>query len=454
MTHDVFISHSSKDKPIADAICANLEAAGIRCWIAPRDIAPGEDWPTAITRGISESRVMVLVFSAYSNSSEDVSRELFLAANSKLVIIPFKIENIEPEPGKQYYLARTHWLDAINPPTQGQIQELVDRVKVLVPPKESGFVKNQTDAGLPDPTTGQVDQSKQPVPEPLPGPTAKPPSSKSRRSAWLWAIPVGVLLICLLGWAAFNLFFKHPASPIQPTIFPTFTSLPAATTTPTPNPTATANPTDTAQATPTTSASPTILFQDTFDSNAKGWEIGTQSDASGDVNTQIINGKYRQTLTSKQDYLYAISSLPKFSAQDFLFSVDATILDTTASPGDLVIEFTLREANGVNGKRYEFIFYNDNTYTVNAWPSADYTTIKSVLNGNLGTAKLEKGITNTFAIQANGTTFNIFINGNNIGTFTDTTVNEPGSMSLWLGLYKSGQSATVEFDNLTVQNIP
>ena len=35
MAHDVFISYSSKDKPIADGITANLEAAGLRCWIAP-----------------------------------------------------------------------------------------------------------------------------------------------------------------------------------------------------------------------------------------------------------------------------------------------------------------------------------------------------------------------------------------------------------------------------------
>ena len=34
MAHDVFISYSTKDKVIADAICANLENRGIRCWIA------------------------------------------------------------------------------------------------------------------------------------------------------------------------------------------------------------------------------------------------------------------------------------------------------------------------------------------------------------------------------------------------------------------------------------
>src|SRR3989337_1800714 len=142
MAHDVFISYSSKDKPIADGICASLEADGIRCWIAPRDIAPGEDWPTAITKAISESAVMVLVFSASSNSSADVGREIILAANRNLVIIPFKIENIKPEPGKQYYLARTHWLEAMNPPTREHIQALIERVRVLVPPvAESGIVQ-------------------------------------------------------------------------------------------------------------------------------------------------------------------------------------------------------------------------------------------------------------------------------------------------------------------------
>jgi hypothetical protein len=38
MAFDVFISYSTKDKATADAACAALESAGIRCWIAPRDV--------------------------------------------------------------------------------------------------------------------------------------------------------------------------------------------------------------------------------------------------------------------------------------------------------------------------------------------------------------------------------------------------------------------------------
>jgi hypothetical protein len=132
VSHDVFISYSNHDKPIADGICANLEAAGLRCWIAPRDIGPGEDWPTAIAGGISLARVMVLVFSNNANLSDEVSRELYLAANNKLAIIPFVIENVTPEAGKAYYMGRTHWMDAMNPPTQEQIGKLAKRVRSLV----------------------------------------------------------------------------------------------------------------------------------------------------------------------------------------------------------------------------------------------------------------------------------------------------------------------------------
>jgi hypothetical protein len=76
LDHDVFISSSHKDKANADAICANLENTKVRCWIAPRDIAPGLDWPTAISKAIEASRVMVLVFSANSNTSNDVRAEI------------------------------------------------------------------------------------------------------------------------------------------------------------------------------------------------------------------------------------------------------------------------------------------------------------------------------------------------------------------------------------------
>jgi hypothetical protein len=215
-----------------------------------------------------------------------------------------------------------------------------------------------------------------------------------------------------------------------------------------------ASSTSNAQNTTGSTAGGAVLFQDTFDSNTAGWDSGIESDATGDLNRQIINGKYLFDMTAKQDYFFVLSPVPDFSAQDFIFSVDATVIDSTATSGNLEIGFTIREADGVDGKRYEFLFYNDGTYTVNLWPDSDYQDIKEMLHGDMGSVKLEKGVTNTFAIEANGSNFTFSINGHKLGSFTDATINEPGGMSLWLGLDKSGEAATVEYDNLTIKKVP
>ncbi len=44
MAHDIFVSYAHQDRTVANAVLATLEAHGIRCWIAPRDILPGSDW--------------------------------------------------------------------------------------------------------------------------------------------------------------------------------------------------------------------------------------------------------------------------------------------------------------------------------------------------------------------------------------------------------------------------
>ena len=87
MADNGFISHSSQDKPVADAVCAALERASIRCWIAPRDVQPGRSFAGEITRAIQRSKVMVLIFSAHTNTSEQVLREVQLAAGTHRVTL-------------------------------------------------------------------------------------------------------------------------------------------------------------------------------------------------------------------------------------------------------------------------------------------------------------------------------------------------------------------------------
>ena len=112
MEHEIFISYSSHDKNIADAVCHSLEENGITCWIAPRDILPGTKYATQIMQSIKECKVMVLIFSENSNKSEHVGNEIDKGFNSGKPIIPFMIDNSEMNDELGYYLGRKHWLIA------------------------------------------------------------------------------------------------------------------------------------------------------------------------------------------------------------------------------------------------------------------------------------------------------------------------------------------------------
>ena len=132
MAHDVFISYSSKDKLVADAVCASLEAAKIRCWITPRDILPGQDWAESIEGAITKCKILVLIFSSYSNNSKQIAREISLAFNSEVTVIPFRIEDIEPKGAMKYYLLNTHWQDALTPPMENHIKKLIEIVSTFI----------------------------------------------------------------------------------------------------------------------------------------------------------------------------------------------------------------------------------------------------------------------------------------------------------------------------------
>jgi Concanavalin A-like lectin/glucanases superfamily/TIR domain len=130
--HDVFLSYSSKDKNVADAVCAALEAKRIRCWMAPRDILPGKAWAGAILDAIDDVHAMVLVYSANSNASPQVLREIDRAISRDVVVIPFRIENCAMSKEMEYYIAAAHWLDAMDGPMEEHIATLVATTRRLL----------------------------------------------------------------------------------------------------------------------------------------------------------------------------------------------------------------------------------------------------------------------------------------------------------------------------------
>ena len=132
MAHDVFISYSHVDKAVADAICARLEQDGARCWYAPRDIEPGADWAGSIIDALEHTKIMVLVFTDFSNSSRQVLREVNNAVRTGAVIVPFRLTEKSPSGGMRYYLSSVHWLDALNEPLEQSIEELSGVVRSVL----------------------------------------------------------------------------------------------------------------------------------------------------------------------------------------------------------------------------------------------------------------------------------------------------------------------------------
>src|SRR6267154_5913009 len=108
----VFLSYASHDTEIANTVCRELESCGIRCWIAPRDVAPGALCADAIVRAINESKVLLIVLSQSAVASSHVGREVERAASKHKQIIALRIDAAPLSPELEYFLSNSQWIDA------------------------------------------------------------------------------------------------------------------------------------------------------------------------------------------------------------------------------------------------------------------------------------------------------------------------------------------------------
>lgn len=129
MEKDVFISYSHFNADTADSVCEKLESNGIGCWYAPRDIGPGDEWASAIMAALNNCKVMILVFSEESNQSVQVLREVDKAVSLRKVLIPYRIDDIEPTEGMAYYLSTLEMQDEFDKPRKAALDDLLERVR-------------------------------------------------------------------------------------------------------------------------------------------------------------------------------------------------------------------------------------------------------------------------------------------------------------------------------------
>jgi hypothetical protein len=209
MAHDVFISHSAKDKATADAVCAMLESNGIRCWIAPRDVLASMEWGEAIIDAIEESRIMVLVFTANANASPQIRREIERAVNRGVAILPLRMEDVLPGKSLEYFIGNVHWLDALTPPFEAHLTSLAGTIKILLARPEPG-----APAPMPQevrlPASGGFGAAAR-VPE-VAGAHEKPPAPHRFWTAqsWTWAGGAAAALLLVAVFIGVH-FTSHPS---------------------------------------------------------------------------------------------------------------------------------------------------------------------------------------------------------------------------------------------------
>jgi TolB-like protein len=130
MAGEIFISYRRADEALARLLHDQLRAEGVEAWYDVH-IGAGQDWRVATAKALQASRIFVLLFSQAAAESEDIAKELAAATFSKKLIVPVRIENIQPTGAFLYELASRNWVNAFEN-TEANLAELARSLAKLV----------------------------------------------------------------------------------------------------------------------------------------------------------------------------------------------------------------------------------------------------------------------------------------------------------------------------------
>jgi biotin transporter BioY len=112
------------------------------------------DWGAAIIDAINASRIMVLVYSAKANESQQIKREVERAVNKGMPLIPFRIEDVPMSKTLEYFISTPHWLDALSGPLQQHLDKLAETTALIL---------EQAGVALAPPPVGRAAQPAPPI---------------------------------------------------------------------------------------------------------------------------------------------------------------------------------------------------------------------------------------------------------------------------------------------------
>jgi TIR domain-containing protein len=209
----IFITYSSKDQAVARTICTALENRGLACWISSRNVRPGQNYQEQIVKAIRTAKIMVLVFTANANNSNEIKKELALASQNNLVVIPVRIEDVVPNEAFAYEFATRQWIDLFHD-WENSIGHLVEHIAAAIDDHPSG---NRAKAGFE--LTGDASAPSLGKPVMAASASAIALASFLARPSSRWAMISGlaVIVAAAIAYEAGTLLQQRSSSPVTVT---------------------------------------------------------------------------------------------------------------------------------------------------------------------------------------------------------------------------------------------
>lgn len=133
-SHAVFVSYADENRAFADELVRMVEARGRRCWIAPRNIPPGSpSWAEPIVEAIAGSRLIVILLTADSIASRQVLREVTLADNEGIPMLPVQLDATPLSKSLKYFFAAGQRLELAATPPPAALQAIVPAIEQQLP---------------------------------------------------------------------------------------------------------------------------------------------------------------------------------------------------------------------------------------------------------------------------------------------------------------------------------
>lgn len=136
MARDIFVSYTTNDKKVADALVEYLEGVGYSCFIAPRDIEGGSGYAAKLMAAIADCKLVVLVASNSINDSEHCLNEVDVVIERKKAILPIFIEEFNLNDDYRYYLGRKQKIIAYPESIENYFEKILDSVEGFCPRKQ------------------------------------------------------------------------------------------------------------------------------------------------------------------------------------------------------------------------------------------------------------------------------------------------------------------------------